>query len=209
MTAVTTSDRTPSGTIITPNDVFLEGGPEFWFGGVPRYSPDSDGFYWGITGIDAKPAYKLGCYTDFRWRDNVQMTEVRCDTIGVTATIQKRNYLEFTCTLMSLLPLKMLKNIIHGGTVTITAEGAEKMGLGDINNAEYHLCFLSRVYDQTALDFVTITGHRCQFVDSWEIAMTYGAPWTLGIKMRLHADDTKPAAQRFATVIRLDPSMVP
>src|SRR3989304_8167943 len=144
---VTIADRAPTGTIQTANDVFIEGGPDFWFGGVPRYAPDSDGFYWNITPTAAKPVFKVGCYTDFRFRDNVQVTEVRCDTIGVTATIQKRNFVEATFTLMSLLPLKMLTHILHGGVVTVTGEGAEKMGIGDIDNAAYYMAYFSRVYD--------------------------------------------------------------
>lgn len=204
---VTSADVGPSGTIKLPDDIFLEGGPDFWFGGVLKYSPDSDGFYWGVTGIPSNPARKIGCYTDFRFRDNVQVTEVRCDVQGVVSTIQKRNYLEAQFTLMSLLPLSQLRLMLHGGAVTVnSSEHTEKMGLGEIDNNTYFLSFFSKVYDQDAGDFVSVTGHRCQFVDVWEIAMNYGAPWTLGVRFRMYADSTKPAAQRFATVIRYDPS---
>jgi len=204
-----TTAKDPTGTIRQADDIFIEGGPEFWFGGVEKYAPDADGFHWGLTGTAALPLYKVGCYTDFRWRDNIQMTDVRCDTIGTVSTIQKRSYLEITFTLLSLLPLSILTNIIRGGTVTQNVtEGTEKMGLGEINNNLYHRCFLSKVYDENAGDWVTITGHRCQFVDAWEISMTYGQPWTIGIRLRMYADQTKSAAQRFATVIRLDPSIL-
>ena len=207
--AITTADKAPTGTIITADDLFLEGGPDFWFGGVSKNSPDSDGFYSGITGTAGTPIYKIGCYTDFRWRDNIQMTDVRCDTIGVKQTIQKRNYLECSFTLMALMPLRVLKNIVRGGTVTVNAtEHTEKMGLGLIDNSVVFPCFFAKVYDTAVDDFVSVTGHRCQFVDVWEIAMQYGAPWTLGVRLRMFADDTKPDAQKFATVIRLDPSMV-
>lgn len=207
---LSTSEKGPTGTIELADDVFLEGGPDFWFGGVAKYSPDADGFFWGITGTVAKPIFKIGCYTDFRWRDNIQMTDVRCDTIGVVATIQKRNYLEAQFTLMSLLPLSSLRNIIRGGAVTVNgSEHTEKMGIGLINNAIYHMVYFSRVYDEDTGDFLSVTGHRCQFVDAWEMALQYGAPWTLGVRLRMFADDTKPSAQKFATVLRLDPSMVP
>ena len=208
--SLSTAEKGPTGSIQSAADVFLEGGPEFWFGGVAKYSPDSDGFYWGITGTPALPAFKIGCYTDFRWRDSIQMTDVRCDAVGVKSTIQKRNYLEFQFTLMSLLPLMQLTKIVRGGTVTVNAsEQTEKMGLGVINNNVYYPVYFSRVYDPDTGDFVSITGHRCQFVDAWEAALQYGAPWTLGVRGRMYADDTKPTSQYFATVLRLDPSLLP
>ncbi len=207
---LSTSEKGPTGTIELADDVFLEGGPDFWFGGVAKYSPDVDGFFWGITGTALKPVFKIGCYTDFRWRDNIQMTDVRCDAVGVKATIQKRNYLEAQFTLMSLLPLFSLRHMIRGGAVTTNGtEHTEKMGLGVINNQTYHMVYFSRVYDSDTGDFLSVTGHRCQFVDAWEMALQYGAPWTLGIRLRMFADDTKPTDQQFATVLRLDPSMVP
>lgn len=208
MTLATTNNE-PTGTIQAPDDIFLEGAPEVWYGGVPKYSPDGDGFYWGITGTVLKPAFKLGCFTDFRWRDNVQMTDVRCDNLGVISTIQKRNYLEVTCTLLSLLPLSMLTNIIRGGPVTHNVtEQTEKMGIGVIDNNIYHMLWFSKVYDEVNGDFLSVTGHRCQFVDAWEMSMNYGAPWTLGVRLHMYADTTKPAAQRFATVLRLDPGLL-
>lgn len=203
------SDHTPTGTLLTAENIFIEGGPSFWFGGVPKYAPDSDGFYWGISGTVDDPVNQIGCYTDFRFRDNIQMTEVRCDTIGVVSTIQKRNYLEVSFNLMSLLPLSMLANIIarSGATTTNLADNTEKMGIGTINNTINFMCYFSKVYDPDAGDWVSFTGHSCQFVDVWEIAMQYGAPWTLGVRMRLHGDSTKPTNQTFATAIRYDPSV--
>ena len=203
------SDYTPTGTVLTASDVYMEGGPEFWLGGVPKYSPDTDGFYWGLTGTVANPLYKIGCYTDFRFRDNIQMQEVRCDTVGVIATIQKRAFLELSFTLHTLLPLAQMRYFMRGAAVTTNlAEHAEKMGLGDINNNLFWPVFLSRVYDQDAGDWFSITGHRAQIVDVWEIAMTFGMPWQMGVKMRLNADLTKPATQRFATIVRYDPSLL-
>lgn len=206
---VVAADFGPSGTIRQADDLFLEGGPEFWFGGVAKYAPDADGFYWGLTGTVSNPARKVGCYADFRFRDSIQVTEVRCDTQGVVSSIQKRNYLEATMTLMSLLPLSHLRLMLRGSAVTENApEHTEKMGLGEIDNNEYFLCYFSKVYDQAADDFVSVTGHRCQFVDAWEIAMSYGAPWTLGVRLRMYADSTKPTTQSFATVLRYDPSLI-
>lgn len=208
---VTANDKSPTGQIKTPNDLYIEGGPDSWFGGVPRYSPDADGYYWGITGTVAKPVYQLGCYTGFQWRDNVQMTEVRCDTIGVVSTIQKRNYLEATFTLQALFPLTILGKYLKGADTVFTdgANGVEKMGIGDIDNTLYFPFFFSKVYDPTNGYFVSVTGHRCQFVDAWDMNLQYGAPWTLGVKVRFYADANKPSAQRFATVLRWDPSRIP
>jgi hypothetical protein len=209
MPQVSAADNGPSGTIQLASDIFLEGGPDFYFGGVAKYSPDADGYYWGIDGTPSNPVQKVGCYTQFKFRDNIMVSEIRCDTIGVVGTIQKRNFLECDFTLLSLLPLAQLKTLIRGGTVTQNAsDHAEKMGLGLIDNNKYFLTYLAKVYDQTAGSFVSITGHRCQFVDVWEISMNYGAPWTLGIKLRMYADTSKPDAQKFATVLRYDPTLL-
>ena len=32
--ALATTNNVPTGTIVTADDIFLEGGPDFWFGGV-------------------------------------------------------------------------------------------------------------------------------------------------------------------------------
>jgi len=206
---VNSSDNEPSGVISQAADLFIEGGPDFWFGGVQKYAPDDDGFYWGLTGVAGNPARRIGCYTDFRFRDNLQITDVRCDTQGVVSSIQKRNYLEASFTLMSLLPLAQLRYMLRGSAVTENdAEGTEKMGLGEIEQNVVFPVYFSKVYDLENGDFVSVTGHRCQFVDAWELAANYGAPWTLGVRLRMYADSDKPAAQRFATVLRYDPSLL-
>lgn len=205
---LTNLGATPTGTITAMADTFLEGAPNFWFGGVLKYAPDGDGFYWGLSGNAANPLYKIGCFTDFKMRDAVQMTEVRCDTVGVKATIQKRSYVEVQFTLVSLLPLSILKFIVSkGGTVTTNAtEHSEKMGIGEINNEFITKAYFSRIYDPDNGDYVSFTGHRCQFVDMFEIAFNYGAPWQIGVRLRMHADTSLPTSQMFATVIRYDPS---
>ena len=46
--------------------------------------------------------------------------------------------------------------------------------------------------------------------DAWTIDFKYGDSWTItGIKLRAYADDTKPAAQLFGTIVRKDPSALP
>lgn len=197
----------PTGTIVTEEDIFLEGGPEVYIGGVLQNAPDSDSFYWGVSGVAGNPVYSIGCYEDFRFRDNVAVTDIRCDTVGSKGTIQKRNYLEAQFNLKSLFPLTMLRLLMRGGAVTTNAtENTEKMGLGEIDQNVYFMVYFSRVYDDDAGDYVSVTGHRCQVVDAWELATPYGAPWMISVRVRMYADDTLPVDQRFATVIRYDPS---
>jgi hypothetical protein len=202
----------PTGTITTAEDLFIEGAPEIWFGGVPQYSPDADGFYHGITGVDdgdpTHRVYKLGCYENFRFSDNIQMNEIRCDTTGLEKTSQTRDYLTATFDLKSLLPLTELRHLIRAGAVTWNdAENSEKMGIGEIDNTLFYMCFFSRVYDPTAGDFVSVTGHRCQFTGNFQLQTPYANAWSItGVEIRFYADNDKPDDQRFATVVRVDAS---
>lgn len=208
--ALNSSYCEPTGTITSSEDLFVEGGPEFWIGGEPQNNPDSDGFYYGIVGTAAKPAYLVGCYEGFSFKDNITANDIQCDTVGVKSVTQVRNYLECTFTLKSLLPFEHLSRFMKGGGVTNnTTEGTSKFGLGEIDNDTYHMVFFSRVYDDTTGDCVTVTGHRCQVVDAFELATVWGQPWTLtGFVVRFFADSGKPDAQRFATVVRIDPSVL-
>lgn len=72
-------------------------------------NPDSDGFYWGLSGTSVYPAYELGCVTDVNFAENVTMNDVLCDNAGVKATIQQRNYLEFTMVVQSPFPWQPLR----------------------------------------------------------------------------------------------------
>lgn len=197
----------PTGTIVSAEDIFIEGGPEFWIGGVPQNTPDDDGFWWGITGTAADPAYLVGCYENFTFRDNVTVNDIQCDTVGVKSAITKRNYLDITFTLKSLLPLSHLNIFMKGDGVTQnTTEGTEKFGLGEIDSNVYYMTFFSRVYNDEG-DCFTFTGHRCQVVDAFELATVWGQPWTLtGFVVRCFADDSKPDGQLFGTIVRIDPS---
>jgi hypothetical protein len=199
---------TPTGTTVTAEDKFIEGAPEVWFGGVAQYSPDADGFYHGITGTAANPVYKIGCYNNFRFGDNVAVAEIRCDTVGLKKTSQKREYMTVTFDLLSLLPLSMLRHIIRGGPVTWNdAENAEKMGLGEIDNTLFYKFFFSRVYDSVNTEWVSVTGHRCQFTGNFQLQTPASGAWLItGIEVRFYADDSLPDAQQFATVIRVAPT---
>lgn len=200
----------PTGTITSSEDIFIEGGPEFWIGGEPQNNPDSDDFYWGIVGTAANPAYLIGCYESFLFRDNITINDIQCDAVGVRSSIQKRNYLDITFTLKSLLPLEHMSRFMKGGGVTNNdTEGTQKFGFGEIDNNTYYMVFFSRVYDDVTGDCFTFTGHRCQVVDAFELAAVWGQPWTLtGFVVRCFADDTKPDSQLFGTAVRIDPSVI-
>ena len=199
----------PTGTQTSSEDLFVEGGPEFWIGGVPQNNPDDDGFFWGITGTAALPVFLVGCYEGFVFRDNVTLNDIQCDTVGVKSTTQKRNYVDIQFTLKSLLPLEHLSRFMKGGGVTNnTTEGTSKFGLGEIDNQTYHMVFFSRVYNEDG-DCFTFTGHRSQVVDAFELATVWGQPWTLtGFVVRCYADDSKPDGQLFGTIVRIDPSVI-
>jgi hypothetical protein len=199
------SEYQPTGTINTVEDIYIEGGPDFWFGGVLKYGPDANNYYWGTTGTAEKPIHKLGCYTNFQWADNIQSSDIRCDVQGVVGNITRRNYLEATFDLMSFLPLSQLKILIRASSHLAVAD-AEYMGIGEINQQDYHMTYFSKIYDTDTGDYLSVTGHRCQFEWSGAWAFKYGEPWAIGIRCRFFADTDLPSAQRFATVIRYDPS---
>ena len=212
MGIIPTTAATPTGTLTASDDLRIEGAPYFYFSTPGEYAqnPDPDDFYWGLLGTELSPVFALGCYEDFRFGDDVTVSDVRCDTIGVAQTIQRRNFLYVTFTLTSLLPFTILRHVLRGGEVEVEAapEGTEKFGIGEIDNTVFYKCYFSRVYDENTGDFVAVTGHRCQFVDAWEIATPWAEAWRVNITMRLFADDDMPVAQRFATLIRLDPSAI-
>jgi hypothetical protein len=140
--------------------------------------------------------------------EGVSLNEIRCDTDGLVATVQTRDYLVATFDLKSLLPLSYLRHLIRGGAVTWNdGENAEKMGIGTIDNSIFHRFFFSRIYDATAGDFVSVTGHRTQFTGNFQLATPYAQAWMLtGVEVRFYADTDLPDAQQFATVVRVDAS---
>ncbi len=203
---------TPLGLIESQEDIYIEGAPFFYFqereNGHYEHNPDGDGFYWGMSGTTGAPVYQAGCYEDVSWAEDRTVNTVRCDAVGDKAAIMKRNFLDLTLTLTSLFPLTSLKHMIHGSEVTETPGETEKMGLGDIDNATYYRVYMPKVYDEAAADYVCITGHKCQFIGALELAMSGDNRWGLSVTVRFLADDDVPAAQKFATIIRLDPSAI-
>ena len=172
-------------------------------------NPDSDGFYWGMSGTTQYPVYSLACYEDVGLGEDLTVNAIRCDKFGDTAVIQKLNHLEFTFALSTLFPLETSRPILRGSSV-FSGTGLEKMGIGPINNNQYWRLYLPKVYDDDAGDYVSFTIHRVQFVDAWTIAMPSGDKWMIGgITAWGLADESLPSPQQFATVIRADASALP
>lgn len=203
---------TPLGNIVSQDEIYIEGAPYIYYqdyAASELFTPDADGFYYGLSGTTQHPVYALACYEDVQLGSDLTVNAVRCDKIGDKAVIQKLNHLEFQFSLSSLFPLSTLSPILRGSAVT-AATDFEKMGIGPINNNAFYHIYLPKVYDEATGDFVTITLHRAQFVGAWTLAMPSGNKWMLGgISAWALADDTKPSAQSFATVIRADPSALP
>ncbi len=201
------------GNLDTQEDLYLEGAPTITFQrnlATPLFNPDSDGFYYNMSGTSAYPAYEVGCVTDVSLSENLTMNDVLCDNVGVKSTIQQRNYLELTFTLQSFFPYTVLTNILKGGTVTVNAgDHTEKFGMGKINQNVFWMVWCPKVYDEDVGDYIAIHLHKAQFVDAFTLNMGFGSPWqATGIKLRAFADTAKPSAQQFGVFLRSDASVL-
>ena len=209
MTLSTGTPGMPATGIISQDEITLEGAPNIYFQDAtmdPMYNPDADSYYWNLTGSATYPIYQLGCYTDVSFGEDVTLNAVRCDTVGDKSAVQKRNYLELTFTLHHMFPLSVLTHVLNAGSAVDNNPGvSEKMGIGKINNNKFWRVYLPKVYDEDDLDYVSITMHRCQFVDAWSISMASGEAWSVsGVRLRGYADEDMPTAQSFATIVRRD-----
>lgn len=203
---------TPVGTLTTQEEIFLEGSPYIFIQDATANllrNPDSEGYYWGLSGTASLPVYQLGCVLDVSLTEGLTMNDVRCDTEGTKATIQRRDYVEFNLTITSLLPLTVLRHTLNLSIPT-TGTGYEKVGIGGINNNRFYHVYAPKIYDEDTGDALYFNLHRAQFVDAWTIDFKQGEPWTVnGLKLRAYSDSTKPTTQRFGTIIRYDPSALP
>lgn len=198
------------GNVISQEELYLEGAPFIYFQdnrATPLYNPDSDGFYWGMSGSSTYPAYLLGCIQDVSLTEGVTMNDVRCDTVGVTDTIQKRDYVEFQLTILSQLPLTVLRHLMNL-SAPVTGAGYETVGINQINNSQHYQVYAPKVYDDNEAGWLMFWLHRAKFVDAWTLNTVYGGPWTLtGVKLRAYADVSKPANQLFGVIRRADPNL--
>lgn len=199
----------PVGNVDTQEEVYLEGSPYIYIQQTeanPLNNPDADGYYWGLSGTTTYPVFQIGCVQDVSLSEGVTMSQVRCDTIGDKAAIQRRDYVEFTLTVLSLFPLTTLRHLLNMSAPTVSAN-IEKMGIGAINNNRYYMAYCPKVYDPDTGDYVLFHLHRVQFVDAWTINMKGGDAWTVtGLKLRGFADENKPAGSSFGTIVRSDES---
>ena len=210
---MTLTTGTPDGNVTSSEDVYLEGAPTIYiqdYNADPLHNPDSDDFYWGMSGTTTYPAIEIGCLTDVSLGEDLTMNDVLCDNVGVKDTLQQRNYVEFSFTVQSFFPFSILTEILKGGAVITNAgEHTEKFGLGKIDNAQRWMVYAPKVYDEDAADYIAIHLHKAKFVDAWEIDMPFGSPWqATGILLRAFADTDKPSAQQFASIIRADTSVI-
>jgi len=210
----------PVGQQLAQDTLFLEGAPNIWIqslvnNATPLNNPDGDGFFWGMSGTTTDPAISLGCITDVSLADNLTINDVQCDTDGVKDTIMRRNYVEFVFQLQTLFPLTTIRDVLRTGAVT-SSGGVEKVGLGSINQQRFLRLYAARVYDPDTGDYLNFTLHKCKLVDAWTIDMRYGEAWKItGLRVRGFAETTAdnsssaiPDAQKFATIIRADPSLI-
>lgn len=204
---------TPYGTITSQESLFVDSAPSIYLQNSlasPFNAPDADGFYWGMSGTATYPVLEIGCPYDIAFTENLTINDVLCDTVGLQATIQQRNYMEFTFSVRSLFPTSVLTVLMKGGTDVVNAgTHTSKFGFGPINNALFWHVYTPRVYDTTVGDYVWLWFHKAQFVDAWSLGMAFGTPWQLtGIKLRAVADTTKPSAQIFGMFGRSDASVI-
>lgn len=202
---------TPVGNILAQEDIYFEGAPTIYiqqYEAPEWFSPDANGYHWGLTGTTTYPIYEIGCITDSSLTENLVSNDVLCDNIGVKDTVQQRNFVEFSFTIQSFLPLATLRHLLKFGVV-LQAAPVEYMPIGKINNNLRYHAWCPKVYDEDVGDYVAIMLHKVKFVDAWTINMPFGNQWqATGIKMRAFADTTKPAAQQFGVWLRSDSSVI-
>lgn len=199
------------GLVTEQDEIYIDGAPQIYYGdiNVPYMYHTGSGvaFFWNLSGTIQYPVRALGCYEGVNLSDNLEINDIRCDTVGTKGIIVKRNYIEISATIKSFFPFAVLSPLMNGGPVVQYAGAdTEFFGLGQVNNNQYYKMYLPKVYDEVNGDYVSFTIHRGRFVSAGQLTMTYGQTWTLPITIRGFADSTKPVDQQFATVMRFDPS---
>jgi hypothetical protein len=200
---------TPIGSSLTQENTYIEGAASIFiqdYRANPLFNPDAQGYYWGLSGTVSYPYIEIGCVQDVTLTENLTMNDVRCDTIGVVDTIMKRNYVEMNVTILTLLPLKVLRHMLKIEAPSV-GTGYEKSGIGQINQAQYYHVYSPKVYNEADADWLVFWLNKAKFVDAWTINEKYGDSWTVtGLKLRGFADSTRPAAQLFGSIFRFDNS---
>lgn len=198
---------TPLGSVVSQEELYIEGAPYIYiqdYHANPLFNPDGDNYYYGMSGTAAYPASLIGCIQDVSLTQGLTMNDVRCDTVGVKDTIQKRNYIEFNLTILSQFPLSVFQKLANLSPATVGSH-MEKVGIGAIDNNLHWMVYAPKIYDEVNGHWLLFHLHKAKFVDAWTLNMKFGESWSLtGVKIRAYADDTKPSGQRFGTIIRVD-----
>jgi hypothetical protein len=201
----------PIGNGITQENTFIEGASNIYvpdYRATPLFNPDAQGYYWQMSGTVSYPYVEIGCVQNVKVMDNLTMNDVRCDTIGVVDTIQKRNYVQFELEILTLFPLKALRHFLKIEAPTV-GTGYEKSGINQINQTQLYHVYSPKVYDEANANWLFFWLNRAKFVDAWTINENYGDAWKLtGLKIRGFADSTRPANQLFGMIARFDSSGV-
>jgi hypothetical protein len=208
---MTIATGSPLGNILSQEEIYVEGSPYIYiqdYRAGPLRAPDANGYYYGLSGTNTYPVYNLGCILNTKLTEDVTLNQIRCDTEGDKAVVQKRNYLEVQFELVSQLPLSVTKVLMNMFDST-TVSGKEYVGIGKINNTVFYMLYAPKVYDDATGDWLLIHLNKCQITGNftWDMNVT---GWKLtGIVIRAFADSTKPANQLFGVVARNDPSALP
>jgi len=201
----------PQGTTISQEELYFDGAPNVYFqdySAAPLNNPDADGYYWNMSGTPTYPVYELACVTDVSLEEGITSNDVRCDTVGVKSTIQRRDYVDFIFTLHALMPLSVFAKISNYSTADV-GTGTEKVGIGTINNNQYWHLYAPKVYNDDAGDFLVVDLHKGQMINPGALQMRYGENWIKTFTFRSFADTTVPTTQQFGVLFRSDASALP
>lgn len=201
---------TPFSSVTAQEELYIDGAPNIYYqdyNANPFNNPDGDGYYWGLSGTATYGVKSLACITDVTFSQGVDSNDIRCDTVGMKGTIQRRNYVDLTFSLQSFFPLSIFSEIANFSTATVSTP-TEKVGIGTYDNTQYWHVYAPKVYDNDSGDYLLIYLHKAQFVEPGDLQMRYGEPWIQQFTVRAYADDTKPDGQLFGVFIRADASAV-
>lgn len=209
---MTLSTGTPLGNVVSQEELYIEGAPYIFFQdyrATPLHNPDANGYHWGMSGTSSYPANAIGCIRNVSLTEGVTMNDVRCDTVGVKDTIQKRDYVEFNLEIVSEFPLAELRHMLNLSAPN-TGTGYETVGIGQIDNTQHYMVYAPKVYSEANNEWLLFQLHKAKFVDAWTMNFTYGEAWSVtGLKLRAFADETKNSKELFGVIHRIDPVNLP
>ena len=203
----------PYGNLVSSESIYPTNAPYVYFQDYtpgPLFAPDSDGYYWQLSGTTAYPVYGFECVEAVSLTEGRTLNDVICDNIGVVSTTESRDYVELQLTVKSFFPLANLARILNiSAALENDSEHTEKAGIGTINNNQYWQVWAPQVYDTAAADYIGFFLNKVKFVDAWTINFPYGNAWNIsGLKLRGYADTTKPSSMQFGAIIRSDASVL-